>query len=206
MEINGTLHFEHRANTSSKANGRLRKEGYLPGNIYAKGMDSVAITVKKDELRKNLARYGRSALFKLKDQEGKVYDVMVKDIQNAPITSEFQHVDFQKVSLKEEIKANVPICIEGKESLEFRGLLMMRHLDQIHVKGLPQHIPNTIDVIVSELHAGDNITVGDILFPKGIVPETDAAILVVNVIEAKAQPLETEGLEGEDEKISDQED
>lgn len=192
MEITGTLSIQNRENTSSKANNRLRRDGYLPGNVYAKGMESVAVTVKKDELRKNLAKFGRSALFKLKDEKGKVYNVMVKDIQNTPVTGEYMHVDFQQVSLKEEVRANVPLKIEGKELLESRRLLMMRHLDQIHVKGLPQDIPNTIDIDVSGFQGGENITVGDLTFPAGILPDMDTALLVITVSESRGQEIRAE--------------
>lgn len=181
------LKITDRKDTSSRANKRLRKTGYVPGNIFGKDIESVSVAVKKDELRKGLIKYGRSALFKLEADGGKTYNVMVKDIQNEPISREFIHVDFQQITLSEEVKANVPIKIEGKEALESKRLLLMRQIDIIPVKGLPQDIPNSIDIDVSGLKGGENIYVSDVKFPGGIVPEINPEQLIISVSEAKAQ-------------------
>ena len=45
----GTLNVEKRLETNSRASNRLRRQGYLPGNISRKGKDSVSVTVKADD-------------------------------------------------------------------------------------------------------------------------------------------------------------
>lgn len=198
MEITGTLTIQNREETNSRANRRLRREGSMPGNVFARGMESIAITVKKDELWRNISKFGRTAVYKLKDEKGEIYNVMVKDIQNAPVTGEFLHVDFQQISLDEEVRANVPLKVEGKELLESRRLLMMLHIDHIPVKGLPNDIPNSIDVDVSEMDIGDSILVSDIVFPKDIEPDIDIETLLLTVSEAKIEIGEEEAEVEED--------
>ena len=78
MNETGVLRVESRTDTSSQANKRLRKAGYLPGNIYGKDMESVAVTIRKDELRKNIAKYGRSAVFELVLDGNKKYNVRLR--------------------------------------------------------------------------------------------------------------------------------
>ena len=185
MNETGVLRVESRTDTSSQANKRLRKAGYLPGNIYGKDMESVAVTIRKDELRKNIAKYGRSAVFELVLDGNKKYNVMVKDVQFTHVDHDFMHVDFHSISLSEETKANVPVKIVGDELYEARRLLLQLHRDFIPVKGLPQDVPNFIEVNVKDLNAGDNLFISDLEFPKGIVPELEETQLVVSISEAK---------------------
>ena len=160
--------------------------------MFGKGQPSVAVTIRQDELKKGLAKHGRFALFKLEADKGGLFDAMVKDIQVDPITREYVHVDFQQIKMSEEVKATVPVRIEGRESLEFRKLLLVHQMDAIPVKGMPQDIPNSLDIDGSKLNAGDNVFVGDIPYPAGIVPEINPELLVLSVSEAKVNRAESE--------------
>ena len=184
------LKITRRDSASSNANKRMRKEGLIPGNVFGKGQPSVAVTVRQDELKKSLNRYGRFSLFKLEADNGRIYDAMVKDIQLDPVSREYMHVDFQQIKMSEEVKATVPVRIEGKEALEARRLLMVHQLDAIPLKGMPQDIPNSIDIDVKDMKAGDNVFVSDIKFPAGIHPEISLDHLIISVSEAKMQKVD----------------
>ncbi len=197
------LNAETRVDTSTQANNRLRKSGYVPGNIYGKGMESVAVSVKKDELRKAIASHGRSAVFELKLDGKKKYTVMVKDIQFTHLIKDLMHVDFHSISLTEETKANVPVKVVGDEMYEARRLLISVQRDVLPVKGLPQDVPNFIEVDVKELNAGDTVFVSDIEFPQGITPDLDETQLVLSVSEAKAhREVDTTAAEGTGEEAA----
>jgi large subunit ribosomal protein L25 len=157
-------------------------------------MDSIAVTIRKDELRKSIAKYGRQAVFQLILDGKKKYNVMIKELQLTHVSREFMHVDFHSISLSEETKANVPLKIVGDELYESKWLLLQMHRDFIPVKGLPQDVPNFIEIDVKDLDHGDNIIIKDIVFPAGIVPELDENQLVISVSEAKIrqQPKEEE--------------
>jgi large subunit ribosomal protein L25 len=195
MAVTATIKVEKRTDINSRANKRLRKTGYLPGNIYGKNIESVPVTVKKDELKKSLIKNGRAAVFNLTIEGEEPYNVMVKEIQHAPLTGEMLHVDFQKISLTEEVKADVSISIVGKESIEAHKWVLIRQMDIIPVKGLPQDIPNLIEIDVAQLQLGDNIFVSDVQFPEGIVPDIDLEQLIVSVSEPKTQEEETDSEE-----------
>lgn len=180
------LNAETRIDTSTQANNRLRKAGFVPGNIYGKGMDSVTVSIKKDELRKAIASQGRSAVFELKLDGKKKYTVMVKDIQFTHLQKDLMHVDFHSISLTEETKANVPVRVVGDEMFEARRLLIQIQRDILPVKGLPQDVPNFIEVNVHDLNAGDTVFVSDIQLPEGIHPDLDESQLVLSISEAKA--------------------
>jgi len=176
-----TIKAERRENISSRANRRLRKAGYLTASICGKEMKPVSLKVKRDELRRVIARHGRSSLFNIDLGAGETYTAMVKDIQYSPVTIEPLDVEFQKVSLSEEIKVNLEVKIAGKEAIENKRLILVQQINEIPVKGLPQDMPDYIEVDVSDLNLGDKISVGDIKYPKGIEPEMEKDQIVLSI-------------------------
>ena len=199
MSDTAILKFEKRVSRSKGANNELRNKGYLLGNIIEKGMDSVSIAVKKDEFRRTLNNFGRNAIFTLKDGDDS-YTAMVKELQLKPIVNDFQHVDFQVVSLTQEITANVFINILGLESLESKRLIVNRHLDIIPVIGFPQDIPDAIDIDVSNFNVGDSVNIGDLTLDK-ITADLDMDELVLSVSEPKMEVEETDDEEETDVEV-----
>ncbi|HBC29636.1 MAG TPA: 50S ribosomal protein L25 [Clostridiales bacterium] len=193
----GALSVEKRVKTNSRTSKQLRREGYLPGSISSKGKDSVSVTIKADELRKGLSTYGRNALFKI-TLEDKELTGMVKDIQLSPVKGSMLHVDFQEVSLTEEIKVVLSIAVKGIEALEFKELMALRQTDAITVKGLPQDIPDDIVIDVSKIDKVQNVCLKDVKFPEGIVPEGDPEHVLISIVEAKRTAVEEEEETAED--------
>lgn len=181
-----------RSKASKAEKKRLRNSGYLMGNISRKGMESVSIAVRKDEFRKAVKEHGRNAVFSLVGEDKTSFDVMVKDILITPPTYDFIHVDFQQVSLTETVKADIAIRYVGVEFLEAKRYIINRLMDFIPVKGLPQAIPEDIEINVAKLHVGDTITIGDIKFPTGITPEVETNQMLLSINEAKVQAADEE--------------
>jgi large subunit ribosomal protein L25 len=193
----GVLNVEKRLKTKSRASNQLRRQGYLPGSISSKGKDSVSVTIKADELRKSLSTYGRNALFKITLNDTEL-TVMAKDIQLSPVRGTMLHVDFQEVSLTEEIKVVLTIALKGTDALEFKELMALRQTDAITVKGLPQDIPDDIVIDVSEIDKVENVCLKDVKFPEGIIPEGDPEQVLISIVEAKRIVEEEEEEEVED--------
>ncbi len=189
MQTTAILNIEKRTSTSKGANKLLRKNGYLPGNIFGRGAESISIAVKKDEFRKSLKENGRNAVFKLVSSKNESYTVMTKDIQIAPIINDIAHLDFQIVSLSEEMKQDVALKIIGTEFLESKRLLLNNHVDLISVNGLPHDIPHEIDIDVSNLEAGDSILLKDIKLPEGITSDLDPELKIISVKGTKKQEV-----------------
>ncbi len=196
----GALSVEKRLITNTRTSKRLRREGYLPASINSRGKESISVTVKTDELRKGLSTFGRNALFKI-SLDGKEITGMVKDIQLSPVRGTMLHVDFQEVSLTEEIKLVLQIALRGTDALEFKELMALRQLDSITVRGLPQNIPDDIVIDVSHIDKTENICLKDISFPEGIAPEGDPEQVLVSIVEAKRITEEETEEEAEDVEV-----
>lgn len=198
------LKVDGREPDSKRGNRRLRREGILPGSISIRGEDAVSLAIRRDELQRALSKSGMSAVFNLQLDDKDSYTVMVKELQSAPITGELLHVTFQQVSLTEETRAEVAIRAEGKPSLEHKRLEYLQHLDYLPVRGLPQNIPNSIDIEVGDMEAGDNVLVSDLEMPEGVETDMDLDRLVFTVslprleVEEEVEEDEDALAEGED--------
>jgi large subunit ribosomal protein L25 len=94
------------------------------------------------------------------------------------------HVEFQKITLSEDMKTDVMIRVMGKDSIDSRNLILLQQMDAIPLKGLPRKMPDVVEIDVSELKAGDSITIGSIEFPKGVICELEPEQVVFSVKES----------------------
>lgn len=180
------IKIERREPSSKSGVKNLRKEGFLPASMSQRGEDSLSFSIRKDELLKSLNQNGRMSVFKLALGR-KVYNAMLKEVQYAPLTRECLHVTFQQIDLDEETKADVAVRPLGKEDVLHRKFEFLQHLDTLPVTGLPNDIPNRIDIDVSQMEAGDNLTVGDVTLPQGITTDMEPDRVIFTVSHPRAQ-------------------
>lgn len=186
MSNTAKLNFISRKSRSKGANNILINDGYLLANIVEKGKDSISIAIKSDEFRKALSDNGRNSIYTLKDDDKNSYTVMIKEYQLRPLINEFYHVDFQVVSLTEEITVDVLINIVEQDAVEVKGFIVNRSFDTIPVTGFPQNIPDTIDINVAGLTAGDSITMADIKLDK-VTTNIDDNEIIISISEPRIE-------------------
>lgn len=187
-----TIAIEKRENLSGSVGKKLRKIGYIPGAINRKGLESVSVKIKKDELMKNIFKYGKNYLFTLDLGGQESYAAMINEMQYSPIKGEILNVVFQQVSVTEPIKFNLNIKIVGKEAIELKKLHFVQQMDKILVTGLPQDIPDSLEIDVTDLNLNDKICIGDVKFPKGIETEIEADKIVLVINETRLDDTVTE--------------
>lgn len=178
----------------SAASRRLRAEGRIPAVVYGHGMDPLAVSVDRRELRQALA--GAAGLNTILDLtvDGAVYPTLIKDIQRHPVRRSVQHIDFIQVNLNEEIVVTVPIHLEGeaKEVLSNNGLVDLA-MQELPVRTTPRNIPDSITIDVTDMAMDSVIRVEDIPLPSGVVAEAEADAVVVTVLIMRAAELDTDG-------------
>ncbi len=180
-----SLKLENRENTGSRNAKRLRKSGYIPAILYGKGINDVPVQIKLSDLRIALRTYGQNAIFNVNVIGEENIPIVVKNIQKDVITEEIIHVDFQKVSLTEVRRAEVPVRIHGRERIEASQLIVLQQMNEIPVICLPQNTPQFIIIDVSNLKHGDIITAGQIELPEGVVLDGEPEMVVISITEAR---------------------
>lgn len=179
---------------------RLRREGYIPAIIYGKGIDAIPTKIRISELRTAISKHGRNTVFKVDLPETDLPNkdnipIIIKEMQNNVITGEITHVDLQMISLTEERRAEVPIRIRGRETVEVSHLIVIQQMDEIVVKCLPQDTPQFVEINVSELSLGDSITAGEIELPEGVNLESDTDQVIVTITEVREAVEDDEDVE-----------
>ena len=174
---------------------KLRKEGFLPGSISQKGGEAISFSLRKDEFKKALGANGMSSIYSLQADKKTSYTAMVREIQYAPVSWDWLHVTFQLVSLTEETTADISLHLKGRDELLHKGFELLQHLESIQLKGLPGDFPASIDIDVSSMEPGDQVTIADLKLPKGTVGLTEPDRLVLSVSHPKLveeEPAEAE--------------
>jgi large subunit ribosomal protein L25 len=198
-----TLDVEARSERGTRANKRLRREGYVPGVVYGgKGGDCTSFKVNALTLRHVLV--DGSALIDLK-VDGKTRPVIVKDRQQHPVRDELLHIDMLEVRLDEKIQTQVSVHLEGSEEAPGikEGGVLEHVTHQLNIEALPTDIPEAIHVDVSGLEIAATMHLSEITAPQGVTflddPEETILATVVVPTEVEEPEIEEETvLVGED--------
>jgi len=203
-----TLQVTAREARGKSAARKVRREGMVPGVVYGKGTENVAVLVDGPQLQRLLQSEGSGGLIDLV-VDGKKQIVLIKGVQSDPVMGRNLHVDFHAVDLDQEVLVTVPIVIVGEESRENDGGIVAQNLRELSVYCLPTAIPERLEVDISPLVIGGTITVGEIPLPEGIRTAQDLEEAVVSILAPAAAPVEdTEaaGQEGGETEAAEKED
>jgi large subunit ribosomal protein L25 len=195
------LAAELRSDKGSRPAGRLRREGRLPGVVYGLGEESVSVTVNAHQLGTILSsKTGANTLITLQ-LGGQDQLALARQIQRDPVRGSLVHVDFIRVRADQTIQAEVRLDLQGEPEGVSNGGMLEQLMHTLTVEGKPGQLPPEIAHDVSALELGDQLHVGDIRVPAGIVIVNDPDDLIATIsmprgLEAEEEAA-AEGEEGE---------
>ncbi len=176
-----SIQANKRTDFKNSTNRKIRDEGNFPAVVYGNKTESTPIYLNSADFIKTIREAGRNGVLTLQVDKQK-YSVMLHDIQTDPLKNEIVHADFQVVDMKKEIDTEVSLSLVGEAKGTKEGGVLQQSLYEISLKGLPQDIPSSIDVNVSDLGINDTITVGDIKVDKKLEITHDAEDTVASVL------------------------
>jgi len=189
-----TLEVTRREVTGKEVAKKLRRDGKVPAVVYGGHREPVAITVDRKAVAELLQKseHGMRSVFLLKmadsDQQR---HAMIKDLTINPISRKMTHIDFVRVVMDELVRTTVPVHIVGTAIGVKEGGLLDFQVRDLHIECLPNAIPDTIDVDVTELGHHDYVRIKDLKLPEGVKVLEDAERVVVGVTHAKVEVAET---------------
>lgn len=163
---------------------RLRREGVLPANIYGRGLDSLAVQLPYTQARDLMNAHGRNTLLHVQVAgEPKPRPVVVRRVEQNPVTRAMLHLDFYQVDLSRLMQAQVPVMLVGESPAVSRwNGVLVQFLDHVEVEGLPQNLPEHIEVSVSGLtELEEHIQLGQVAVPRGLRFITDPESIVASI-------------------------
>ena len=197
---------DYREDMGKGASRRLRREGKVPAIIYGAGRPPRSLSFDHNKVIKQLESESfYSSVLNIKVGD-KSQAAILKDLQRHPSKRLVMHMDFQRIVEDEEIRMNVPLHVVGEDTapgIKMQGGSLSRLMTDVEVTCLPRHLPEYLEVDVSELELDEMLNLSDIKLPKGVAipelaqgPEHDHPI--VSIHEIKAAPVEEEEIVDEE--------
>ena len=183
--------------TLGKKTKHIRKEGKIPAVVFGKDMNSTNISLDYNTFDKVYKESGETDLIDIKIGNEKL-KVLIKDVQSDPISGRISHVGFYKPDLTVKTEAQVPVEIVGEENNELiksNVALALQLIQEIKVEALPEDIPHSFIVDVSNLNnIGDSVPISQLNYDreKVSIPEIDPEEMVVRIEEVKVEEEEVE--------------
>jgi len=192
---------------SSKGLKSLREQGILPGVLYGPKIENQSIEINLIKFKEVYKETGESSLISLKIND-KEFLVLIHDIQEDPVSGQLVHVDFYQPILTEEVEVSVPIIFEGDAlAVKDLGGTLVKEIQEIEVKALPQNLPHEIKVSVENLKTfEDEILVKDLKVPAEVKISREPDEIIAKVVsptkveEELEKPIEEETPEGAEEE------
>jgi large subunit ribosomal protein L25 len=190
------LNVELRSKTGKGISRQLRMADMVPGVVYGKGMDPIAVSIKYRELRAALAGEGGQNNLITLVGGGSLDQSMaiIVDLQRDAIKGTYKHVDLHRVNMTEKLRVTVPVILKGESiGVKEGGLLDLAH-HELHVECLPGNIPDHIEIDITTLAVSHSIHVSDITLPEGVKVLDNPKTPIVSVLgrlkeEAPAETL-----------------
>lgn len=166
----------------------LRAEGLIPAVVYGAGMDTVSISLKKNEFGQCYKKSFTELAFYEIELDGKKYHTLLKEKQVHPVTREFLHLDFMVLPKKSAIELEIPINYVGEPVGLKEGGVMDIVIRTAKISVMADSIPQDIEIDISHLKVGDNLHVSDL--PAGNWEYKDNPDNAIIVIHAKKTATE----------------
>lgn len=197
-----TLEVSKREGTGKGVARKLRASNRVPAVVYGGHKEPVSIEVDRKTVSELITKseHGVRSVFLLKmagtDQKR---HAMIKDIQINPISRKMIHIDFVRVNMDEKVRVTIPVHLTGTAvGVKTGGGLLDFQARELHVECLPNAIPDSIDVDVTNLNLHEYIRISDLQLPKGVkvLDDEDRVVAAVHhatkaeetVAEAVAEP------------------
>jgi large subunit ribosomal protein L25 len=188
------VNVEVRSAAKKGAARRVRSGGQVPGVLYGRQREPIAVTFNEKELISSLDKEKRrNTVLKLTVRDaGKSEEVtaMVRDAQINPLSRRLVHVDFLAVDLNVEVHVTVPLVLIGKAVGVTNGGNLHQSMHMVPVAAKPAAIPTKLEVDVSALDIGDALHASDLKLGEGVRVVLDAKEAIASVVAPKAEKVE----------------
>jgi large subunit ribosomal protein L25 len=162
----------------------------IPAVIYGKGINkSYPCMVNKKEFSSIVKTNTRNIILNCKIEGGKQFPSLIKEIQKDVIFFEPIHVDFFTISLKEDIKMNIPVVPIGEPKGVKSGGIYEQVIFSVDIEGKPTAIPEKLIIDISNLEIGDTIHLSEVEISKDIVLLTPIETALFTVLAPRVEEV-----------------
>ena len=171
-----------RNRTGSGRLNQMRREGWVPSVIYGKGTENLNLKVDAKTFSDVLAHSSSENIIVNLEIEGQGTRLaFLQSIQHDPLSAKVLHADFRSIDENTAITAHIPTHLNGESAGVKAGGLVEQYVHAIEITCLPNDLPETIEVDISNLQIGDSLHIGDIKYPAGVKATHAADVVVAHI-------------------------
>ena len=202
-QTSSALAAARREPSNSRATRRLRRAGLVPGIVYGGGEEPIPFEIDARELRNTLAK--ASAVIDFQLDGAATEPVVLKELVRHPVTGATTHLDLLRVNLNVKIQTQVTVEVTGAEEAPgvVEGGILEHILREVTVEALPNEIPDSLSLDVSELGAAGTVTLSELSAPDGveIIGDPESAVVTITASRASRAAGTGEDIETETELV-----
>jgi large subunit ribosomal protein L25 len=168
---------------------RTRVRGLIPGVVYGAFKDPVSIVVSPKQITQILrSRTGHNTIFNIDIAGKESSPVMVVDEQYDPVKSNLLHVDLKRIDLTKRIRVSIPVVVHGEaKGIKLQGGLLEIITRAVEIECLPDEIPQSFTLDVTELMVGQSVRASDIPMPGEALLVSQGDAVIAHVVGQKAE-------------------
>lgn len=199
MSVTRKLKAEGRQRTGSGVLNAMRREGWVPSVVYGVGTENKNVKVHEKTFTDLLnAAPSAKILLDLELEDGTEHLVFIQDLQHDALTGRILHADFLAVNQETEIRASLPLVLEGEAIGVKIGGALEQVIYKLAIRAKVKNLPETIVTSVVHLGVSEKLRMGDVTFPEGVRPTLNDKVVVALVAKTRvATSAEAEAEAGE---------
>lgn len=153
----------------------LRKEGRVPAVLYG-GEEEKHLHVDDVQIEKLV--YNPDVFRVELDLDGKMYPCIIREVQFHPVTDKIVHVDLLELVDNKEVWIDIPVRTSGNSiGIMNGGRLAVNHR-RLRLRGLPNAIPEAVNIEITKLDIGDVVRVREIPTDGFTILQADSDVVV----------------------------
>ena len=152
---------QRRTELGKKSTRDLRKANHVPCVMYG-GTEVVHFHAHENDFRHIV--YSPSAFIVEINLDGKKHRAVMKELQFHPVTDKLNHIDFVEVFEDRPVAIEIPIRLVGAAIGLKDGGKPRQRRRVLKVRGLVQHLPDALDIDITNVAIGDVVKIGDLSY------------------------------------------
>lgn len=184
-----TLSATVREKTGKGAARQARFQKQVPAVIYGHGRAAQPLMVDANALEKALTGIEPESTLIDLTVDGKKSRALIREIQRHPIRPDIIHVDFYEIKADEKVTLKVPVHLVGTpDGVRNAGGVLDQVTREVEIEVLPEHIPDRVELDVTELKIGDSLHVSALSIPNAVIM-TGADLTIATVVPPRAEEV-----------------
>ena len=162
---------EARSDKGKGASRRLRHSNQIPAIVYGGEQPAQSLTLEHNAVSLHLAHEAFYSHILTLKVNGRVEQVVLRDVQRHPSKPRILHLDLQRISATKKMRMRIPLHFTGSDiapGVKQNGGIISHLLNDVEVLCLAANLPEYIEVDMSEVKLNETVHLSDLKLPKDV--------------------------------------